>query len=359
MLSIVKSMSLIGLDGYLVDIEVDVSAGIPSWDIVGLPDVSVKESKERVRTAIKNSGYDMQSRKIVVNLSPADIKKEGSFFDLPIAIGILTCSGEIKQDNLNDTIFIGELSLNGKINKINGILPMCIEAKKLGIKKVILPVENANEASVVDGINVIGANYLKEVIQYLNGEIDIKATQKDVIKLFKGQNKYRLDFSEVKGQENIKRALEIAAAGGHNCLLIGTPGSGKTMMARRIPSILPDLTFEEALETTKIHSVAGKIEKETSLIMTRPFRSPHHTISGVSLIGGGRIPKPGEISLAHNGVLFLDELPEFNKNTLEVLRGPLEDKSVTISRVNASLTYPCNFMFVASMNPCPCRFLWI
>ena len=356
MLSIVKSMSLIGLEGYLVDIEVDVSAGIPSWDIVGLPDVSVKESKERVRTAIKNSGYDMQSRKIVVNLSPADIKKEGSFFDLPIAIGVLTCSGELKEETLKDTIFIGELSLNGKINKINGILPMCIEAKRLGIKKVILPIENANEASVVEGIQVIGVSYLKEVIQYLNGEIDIKATQKDVIKLFNEQNKYRLDFSEVKGQENIKRALEISAAGGHNCLLIGTPGSGKTMMARRIPSILPDLTFEEALETTKIHSVAGKIEKETSLIMTRPFRSPHHTISGVSLIGGGRIPKPGEISLAHNGVLFLDELPEFNKNTLEVLRGPLEDKSVTISRVNASLTYPCNFMFVASMNPCPCGF---
>jgi len=356
MLSIVKSMSLIGLEGYLVDIEVDVSAGIPSWDIVGLPDTTVKESKERVRTAIKNSGYDMQSRKIVVNLSPADIKKEGSFFDLPIAIGILNCSEEINVEAIKDTVFIGELSLNGKINKIDGILPMCIEAKRLGIKKVILPIENAKEASIVEGILVIGVTSLKEVIQYLNGKIEINPAENNIIKLFSVQNNYMLDFSEVKGQESIKRALEIAAAGGHNCLLIGTPGSGKTMMARRIPSILPDLTFDEALETTKIHSVAGKIGKDNSIIMTRPFRSPHHTISSVSLIGGGRIPKPGEISLAHNGVLFLDELPEFNKNTLEVLRGPIEDKTVTISRVNASLTYPCNFMFVASMNPCPCGF---
>ena len=356
MLSIVKSMSLIGLEGYLVDLQVDVSAGIPCWDIVGLPDVSVKESKERVRTAIKNSGYDMQSRKIVVNLAPADIKKEGSFFDLPIAIGILECNGEVNIKDAESTVFIGELSLNGKLNKINGILPMCIEAKKLGIKTIILPKENAKEAAVVDKINVIGANNLKEIIQYLNKEKEIKATTINLSKIYNNKNNNSLDFSEVKGQENIKRALEISAAGGHNCLLIGTPGSGKTMMARRIPSILPNLTFDEALETTKIHSIAGEIDKNTSLITTRPFRAPHHTISGVSLIGGGRIPKPGEISLAHNGVLFLDELPEFNKNTLEVLRGPLEDKIVTISRVNATLTYPCNFMFVASMNPCPCGY---
>ena len=356
MLSIIKSMSLIGLEGYLVEIQVDVSAGIPCWDIVGLPDISVKEAKERVRTSIKNSGYDMQSRKIVVNLAPADIKKEGSFFDLPIAIGILVCSGDIKKDKIEDTVFIGELSLDGKLNKVNGILPICIEAKKLGIKRVILPIENAYEASVVDGIKIIGANNLEEVVLYLNNKIDIIETRINLAELFNNQNIYELDFSEVKGQEHIKRALEIAAAGGHNCLLIGTPGSGKTMMARRIPSILPDLTFEEALEITKIHSVAGKIDKDISLITNRPFRAPHHTISSVSLIGGGRIPKPGEISLAHHGVLFLDELPEFNKNTLEVLRGPLEDKNVTISRVNASLTYPCNFMFIASMNPCPCGF---
>ena len=350
-------MSLIGLEGYLVNIEIDVSAGIPCWDIVGLPDASVKEAKERVRTAIKNSGYDMQSRKIVVNLSPADIKKEGSFFDLPIAIGILACSGNINKKSIEDTIFIGELSLDGKINKVNGVLPMCIEAKKLGIKRVILPIENTKEAAVVKEIEVIGAKSLIEVVNFLNYRIHIESTKFDLKKLFHNREAEILDFSEVKGQENIKRALEIAAAGGHNCLLIGSPGAGKTMLARRVPSILPDLTFEESLETTKIHSIAGILEKNVALITKRPFRSPHHTVSSISLIGGGRIPKPGEISLAHNGVLFLDELPEFNKNTLEVLRGPLEDKVVTISRINASLTYPCNFMFIASMNPCPCGYL--
>lgn len=350
-------MSLIGLEGYLVNIEIDVSAGIPCWDIVGLPDASVKEAKERVRTAIKNSGYDMQSRKIVVNLSPADIKKEGSFFDLPIAIGILACSGNINKKSIEDTIFIGELSLDGKINKVNGVLPMCIEAKKLGIKRVILPIENTKEAAVVKEIEVIGAKSLIEVVNFLNYRIHIESTKFDLKKLFHNREAEILDFSEVKGQENIKRALEIAAAGGHNCLLIGSPGSGKTMLARRVPSILPDLTFEESLETTKIHSIAGILEKNVALITKRPFRSPHHTVSSISLIGGGRIPKPGEISLAHNGVLFLDELPEFNKNTLEVLRGPLEDKVVTISRINASLTYPCNFIFIASMNPCPCGYL--
>ena len=356
MLSIVKSMSLTGLDGYLVYVQVDVSAGMPTWEIVGLPDASIRESKERVKTAIKNSGFELQSRKIVVNLAPADTKKEGSFFDLPIAIGILTCIEEIREESLQNIAFIGELSLNGDLNKINGVLPMCIEAKKLGIDKIILPIENAKEASVVDGIEILGANNLSQVVQYLNSETEILPFSSNIEDLFKIQNDYILDFSEVRGQENIKRALEVAAAGSHNCLLIGSPGSGKTMMARRIPYILPDLSFDESLETTKIHSVAGVLPKDTPLITHRPFRAPHHTISSSSLVGGGRIPKPGEISLAHNGLLFLDELPEFNKNVLEVMRGPLEDAIVTISRVNATLTYPCNFMLVASMNPCPCGY---
>ena len=357
MLSIVRSMSLQGLEGFLVDVQVDVAAGMPNWEVVGLPDATVKESKERVRTAIKNSGFDFQSRRIVINLAPADTRKEGSFFDLPIAIGILLDFQDIKWQELNNTVFIGELSLNGKLNKVNGILPMCIEAKKLGIKRIILPEENAKEAAIVAGLEVIGATNLREVVEYLNENEDIKPTETNIQEIFHRKHKYAFDFSEVKGQENIKRALEVAAARSDIiCSWSGTPGSGKTMLARRIPSILPDLTFEEALEITKIHSIAGLLSKDTPILLERPFRSPHHTVTINSLIGGGKIPKPGEISLAHFGVLFLDELPEFNKNTLEVLRGPLEDREVTISRINASLTYPCNFMFVASMNPCPCGF---
>lgn len=355
MLSIIKSMALHGLDGYLVDVQVDVSAGLPSWEVVGLPDISVKEAKERVRTAIKNSGINFQSKKIVVNLAPADTKKEGSSFDLPIAVGILEAMENIKKPE-EDTIFIGELSLDGTLNSVNGVLPMCIEAKKLGVKKVILPIQNAKEAGIVKGLKILPAETLKDVIDFLNHDKEIEPIQIDVEQIFQNSTKEKFDFSEVKGQESIKRALEISAAGGHNCLLIGSPGSGKTMLARRLPTILPDLTFDEALEITKIHSIAGTLPQDMPLITTRPFRAPHHTVSAVSLVGGGRNAKPGEISLAHYGVLFLDELPEFNKYTLEVLRGPLEDRTITISRTSATNTYPANFMFVASMNPCPCGY---
>ena len=291
MLSIVESMALHGLTGYLVNVQIDVSAGLPHWEIVGLPDASVKESKERVRTAIKNSGIEFPSRKITVNLAPANTKKEGSFFDLPIAIGILIATENLQNADIKNTVFMGELSLDGTLNKINGVLPMCIEALRLGIKRVILPIKNAKEASVVNGLEVIGVRNLSQAIRYLKNEEKILPQQTDIRELLKKDIKYDLDFSEVKGQENVKRALEIAAAGGHNCILIGSPGSGKTMLARRLPSILPDLSFEEALEVSKIHSIAGVLN-ENSLVFTRPFRAPHHTISGVALVGGGKIPKP-------------------------------------------------------------------
>lgn len=352
----IKSMSLSGINGYLVDVQVDVSNGLPSWEIVGLPDTSVKESKERVRAAIKNSGHYLHSQKIVINLAPASTKKEGSFFDLPIAVGILCDMELINSTSIDEYVFIGELSLNGKLNKMNGILPMCIEALNLGMKKVIIPYENRFEAGIVKGIDVYPAKNLSEVIWHLNGTQPLEQFITNPEEILVENDLYKIDFSEVKGQENVKRALEIAAAGSHNCLLIGSPGSGKTMLSRRISTILPDLSFEESLEITKIHSIAGTLPTNKALVTSRPFRSPHHTISSAALTGGGKIPKPGEISLAHHGVLFLDELPEFNRNVLEAMRTPLEDHVVTISRTNSTVSYPCNFMLIASMNPCPCGY---
>ena len=356
MVSSIKTISLNGIEGNLVEVQTDITGGLPGFEIVGLPDISVRESKGRIRSAIKISRIDFQSRKIIINLAPASTRKEGTSYDLPIAMGILVGLEKVIKEGLENTIFIGELSLNGKINNINGVLPMCIEAVNLGIRRVILPKANEREAVVIKDLEIIGVNDLNEVIDYLNNKKNIYKANINIQGIFNKKEKEELDFSEVKGQENVKRALEIAAAGGHNCILIGPPGAGKTMIARRIPTILPDLTFEESLEVTKIHSVSGILDSNVGIITKRPFRNPHHTISQTSMIGGGRVPKPGETSLAHNGVLFLDELPEFNKYTLEVLRGPLEDKNVIISRVYAKVMYPANFMLIASMNPCPCGY---
>lgn len=345
-----------GLDVTTVTIEVSVSRGV-LYHLSGLADTAVKESRDRIVAALQNNGIKFPVADITVNMAPADLRKEGSSYDLPLAIGILAAIGKVKPDMLSEYMIVGELGLDGMIQPVKGALPISIRARKEKFKGLIVPKQNEREAAVVNNLDVYGMESIMDVVNFLNGEGDYKPTVVDTRREFyEHQSHFELDFADVRGQENVKRAMEVAAAGGHNMIMIGPPGSGKSMMAKRLPSILPPLSLAESLETTQVHSVAGKLGKNMSLISQRPFRSPHHTISQVALVGGGMNPQPGEISLAHNGVLFADELPEFNKSTLEMLRQPLEDRKITISRAKYTIEYPCSFMFVASMNPCPCGY---